>query len=135
MTHNGKQIALVILAILAAFLLTACGGPEQPKQQASIEDISIKTAPRTAYTVGDAFTVQDGVIALTYDDGTAKDLAFTAEGVKVSSPDMAVPGTKTVTVEYDGFTASYMITVETKKYTISLNLHYDGAPGAQTLSV
>ena len=128
MKHYGKRLALAILAILAVFLLTACSGSEQPKQQASIEDISIKTAPQTVYTVGEAFTVQDGVIALNYDDGTTKDLAFTAEGVKVSSPDMAVPGTKTVTVEYDGFTASYMITVETKKYTISLNLNYDGAP-------
>ena len=135
MKHYGKRLTLAILAILAVFLLTACSGSEQPKQQASIEDISIKTAPQTVYTVGEAFTVQDGVIALNYDDGTTKDLAFTAEGVKVSSPDMAVPGTKTVTVEYDGFTASYMITVETKKYTISLNLNYDGAPAAQTLSV
>ena len=48
MKHYGKRLTLAILAILAVFLLTACGGseqPKQPKQQASIEDISIKTAP------------------------------------------------------------------------------------------
>ncbi len=135
MKHYGRQLALAILIILAVFLLTACSGSEQPKQQASIEDISIKTAPLTVYTVGDTFSIENGVLVLSYDNGTTRDLAFTAEGVTISSPDMNAPGSKTVTVEYDGFTASYMITVETKKYNISLNLNYDGAPAAQTAAV
>ena len=86
MKKNAKTMALAILVIMAAFLLTACGGSEPPKQQASIEDISIKTSPKTAYTVGDDFDIAGGVLLLSYDDGSTKELSFTAEGVKISSP-------------------------------------------------
>ncbi|MBP5255258.1 MAG: InlB B-repeat-containing protein [Lachnospiraceae bacterium] len=133
MNYKRTRFVMAILAVMAVLLLASCGGQEKPKPQASIEDISVKTAPQTAFTVGDAFSVQGGVLALSYDDGSTKDLSFTAEGVKVSAPDMNAPGSKTITVEYDGFTTTYMITVETKKYSITLNLNYEGAPAAQVL--
>ena len=138
MKRQRVWIVAAILMLTAALLLSGCGdgaSQQQPRGEASIEDIAVKTNPKTDYVLGDDFSIQGGELTLYYDDGTTKTLAFTEDGVHVSAPDMGTVGSKTVTVEYDGFTASYMITLETKKVQVTLDLNYEGAPAAEKLSV
>ncbi|MEE0323783.1 MAG: InlB B-repeat-containing protein, partial [Christensenellales bacterium] len=123
-----KNLCLALVALMCLVLLSSCGSAPQPKQSvASMEDIGIKAQPKTAYILGDPFDVSAGVLNLFYDDGTIKELPFTAEGVTISVPDMETVGTKTVNVDYDGFKVSYMITIETQKYAVSFDLNYAGA--------
>ena len=99
---------------------------------AIVEDISVKTCPKTEYILGEKFEITGGVLDLIYDNGTKGALAFTDKDVTVTEPDMSTVGTKNVIVEYDGFTASYQITIAVQKYTVTFDLNYNGAPAATT---
>lgn len=151
MKNSRKLFCLLSLFVLMVFVLTGCGEstpkqsqrdasssestPKQNQRAASIEDISIKTEPKIAYVLGEAFDSTNGVLSLTYDDATVKEKAFTEEGVHITEPDMTSVGTKTVTVEYDGFIATYMIQIDTSKSVLTFNLNYESAPTAQTQAV
>ena len=65
------------------------------------------TGYTTTYTVGDEFKA-DGTVTATYSDGSTK--VVTSEA-SFSTPDMTTPGTKTVTVTYEGETTTGVITV------------------------
>lgn len=130
-----KILCFLLISIMCLGLFGGCGPSEPPKpNQAALEDIAIKIEPKTAYLLGEKFEIAGGVLELYFDDGSTKDLAFTAEGVTVSAPDMQTLGTKTVTVEYDGFTATYMITVANATCTVTFDLNYSGSE-ATTQSV
>ena len=72
------------------------------------EDISIKTTPQTDYTVGEAFTVQDGVIALIYDDGTTK---VVTSGFVCSPVVLNKAGNQWITVIYAGQSTAFPVKV------------------------
>lgn len=128
MKNIKKILCFLLISIMCLGLFGGCGPSEPSKpNQAALEDISIKIEPKTAYILGEEFEIEGGVLELCYDDGSTKDLAFTAEGVTVSTPDMKSLGTKTVTVEYDGFTVTYMITVANSTCTVTFDLNYSGA--------
>lgn len=74
---------------------------------AVLESISW-TGYTTAYTVGDAFK-KDGTVTATYSDGSTEDVSSAAS---FSTPDMSTAGDKTVTVTYQGKTATGVITVQ-----------------------
>ena len=144
-----KKINKILLTTLFFATLTACGESKPnsvaPTSDISastdkvgdkiVEDIAIKTTPRTEYVVGDTFEITGGVIELQYEDGSKGELSFTDSRVHVSTPDMTTPGTKTVKVEYDGFEAQYQITVKKQAFVVTLDLNYEGAPAAMTLEV
>ena len=65
------------------------------------------TGYTTTYTVGDEFKA-DGTVTATYSDGSTKDVTLEAS---FSTPVMTTPGTKTVTVTYEGETTTGVITV------------------------
>ena len=62
---------------------------------------------QTVFTVGDEFTYEDLIVTAEYDDESSEQVVPGS----VSSPDMSTSGTKTVTVSYGGFEATYTITV------------------------
>ena len=76
---------------------------------ATVSSIAIQSKPtKTVYTVGEAFSTSGLSIKVNMSDGTSKTVT---SGFTVSSPDMSTAGTKTVTVTYEGKTASFNITV------------------------
>ena len=134
-----KKSGLVLLASLLTFSMISCGGEKEKdpvgQQSKIVEDISIKTTPKTDYTIGESFVIEGGIIELHYEGGETGELAFTDPSVTVTTPDMTTVGTKTVTVEYDGFVASYQITVKAQTFKVTLDLNYDGAPEATIVEV
>lgn len=81
----------------------------------SIAGITVSRLPQTEYTVGDAFSVKDGEITVSYDYGDDTDVVLmTADGVECTGYDMDKTGEQTVTVTYEGQTASYIINVKEK---------------------
>lgn len=93
------------------------------KNPATVSSITVNTMPtKTVYTVGETFSSSGIVVKVNMSDGTSKTVT---SGFTVSKPDMATAGTKTVTVTYEGKTATFNITVNkpvsptSAKYKIS----------------
>ncbi|MBR1813314.1 MAG: InlB B-repeat-containing protein [Lachnospiraceae bacterium] len=124
-----------LICLLLCVCLPACGGNPAPQQVATVMDVAVKTAPTKEYTVGEEADFSDGVLTLFYTDDTTKDVPFTYEGVNISVPDMSTPGKKTVGIDYDGFTASFSITVNGKSYTVRFNPNTPDNAGAEERSV
>lgn len=100
-----------------------------------VEDIRIKTLPKTTYILGEVFSIEGGVIELLYEDGTSSDLPFTDPAVTVTPPNMEAVGTKTVTVDYDGFIATYQITIKNETCLVTFDLNYENAPAIDPIEI
>lgn len=125
-------IVSIILCIPLAFTLFACGGGEQKDDnqtaEKTVESIEIKTKPtKTEYYVGDTFSLEGGVLLVTYEDQSTDELALTAEGVTCTTPNMTNPGNKTITVRYGGERTTFTISVVNQGFKLTLNLNYEGA--------
>ena len=75
----------------------------------ALDSIAVSKAPaKVEYNVGDTFDATGLAIKATYNNGTSTTLT---EGFEISAVDMTTAGTKTVTVTYEGKTATFEITV------------------------
>ena len=97
----------------AIVTVTTVDGGYTATCQVTVEERAVTgieaTPDRSVYTVGDVF--DDGVsVELVYNDGSREPLS---EGYSVdaSAVDMSTPGTYTVTVTYQTFTATFDVTV------------------------
>lgn len=97
----------------ATVTVTTVDGGYTATCQVTVEERAVTgieaTPDRSVYTVGDVF--DDGVsVELVYNDGSREPLS---EGyaVDASAVDMSTPGTYTVTVTYQTFTATFDVTV------------------------
>lgn len=72
-----------------------------------VESISISGA-KSEFQVGDTFSSEGLVVTATYNNGT---IEVISSGYTVSSPDMSKEGKQTVTVTYEGKTATYEINI------------------------
>lgn len=78
------------------------------KSPATVSSISIQSKPtKTVYTVGETFNSSGLSVKVNMSDGSTKTLT---SGFAISTPDMITAGTKTVTVTYEGKTATFNIT-------------------------
>ncbi len=81
----------------------------EPAAPVVLEEIAVLTAPnKVEYNVGDTFDATGLEIFAIYSDGSS---ATITEGFTLSDVDMSTAGTKTVTVTYEGKTATFEITV------------------------
>ena len=110
-TYNGNA-DVTLYAVWKAIPVTLTG-------------ISITNEPNiTNYCLGDPFSTEGLTIAASYSNEYVDEMT---DGFTVSSPDMSTLGTKTVTVTYEGFTATFDITVNpatnSKLTTTSKTIH------------
>lgn len=79
----------------------------------TLTSVSVAAMPtKTVYEIGDTLNTAGLKLKLTYSDGSTKTVT---SGFIVSSPDMTTAGIKTVTVDYQGKTTSFTITVNPKE--------------------
>ena len=77
--------------------------------------ITVKTAPnKTEYFVGDSYDGTGLVVNVTYNNGTNKDITT---GFTTSGFSSATAGKNTVTVSYEGFTATFDVTIKAVELT------------------
>ncbi len=77
----------------------------------AVTSIAITTAPtKTTYTAGDELDLTGIVITATYNDETTATVS--ADDVTVTGFDSEAAGTQTITVTYEGKTATFEVTVE-----------------------
>ena len=80
----------------------------------TITKIEISTAPtKTEYQIGESLDVSGGKIKVSYSDNTAKTVAITAAMCSGFSSTSA--GNKTITVKYEGKTATFKVNVNKKE--------------------
>lgn len=128
-----RKILAVVLALclsLACFALVGCG--EEPEK--TVKSIKVTTTPaKVEYNVGDTVDFSDGVITVTYDDGSTETKKFTDDGVEVSEVNTEINDEgedsveKTVTVRYGGKRATFKITVSHAMLTVTFDYGYTGS--------
>lgn len=106
--------ALCMTVPLACAPLTACGkkptNPPGEEEVAIVTSLTLNTASvKTSFAYGEAFSYTGLTITANFSDGTSEPLPVTM--CTVSTPDMKVPGVKTITVTYKNIKATYQITV------------------------
>lgn len=158
-----KKILAALLALtLMAGCLSACGSSDNPSSTPSagqpdvtqsggenppaggseldpnkkVTKIAVGSEPaQTAYTSGEAFSLEGGTIIVTYDDGTTQELPMTASCFEVKEPGMTSSGTKTVSVKCGSASTRFTVKVADSSYKVTYDLNYDGAPAAETVDV
>lgn len=130
-----KKILAAVLALclsLACFALVACG--DEPSGEKTVKSVKVTTAPaKLEYNVGDEIDFSDGIITVTYEDGTTETKKFTDEGVEISEVNTTINDDgedsveKTVTVRYGGKRATFNITVSHAMLTVTFDYGYAGA--------
>lgn len=98
----------------------------------NVEKIAVHTPPaKTVYTAGERFDPTGLVLAVTYDNGETKDVAYTAANASkfTFSPDRALALTdNSVTVTYGGVSVSIAVTVNKGRITVKPSTgNVDGA--------
>ncbi|MBQ6851039.1 MAG: bacterial Ig-like domain-containing protein [Oscillospiraceae bacterium] len=80
---------------------------------ATISSIEVTPPAKTVYTVGDTLDTAGLVVTATYSDNTTASVT----DYTLSAVDMSTAGTKTVTITYEGKTATFNITVNPAEQT------------------
>ena len=98
---------------------------------AELTGISIASLPeKTEYRLGEELDVSGLQLTLTYSDTTTRTLST---GFTVSGYDAGKAGTQTLTVAYEGKTATFQVTVRQLDYIITYDTNGgSGAPAPQT---
>ncbi len=138
-----KKIFIILMALVLCLPLVlglvACGGGDNPSgdnpsgdggdgDAATVSKIEVETEPtKTEYYVDEEFTVEGGVILVTYSDDTTKDVSMTAEGVTLTEPDMSKTGNKTITVTYGGKKTTFKISVQNQGFILTYDYNYEGS--------
>lgn len=90
--------------------------PSSSATVATLVSIAVKAPTKVAYTTADtALDLAGMVVTATYSDQSTKAIT---EGYTVSTVDFSTTGEKTVTVTYQGKTATFKVTVANQKFTV-----------------
>lgn len=127
-----KKFAVLLLALVMVLMSTVAFAGNDIDDKKTVSKIEIGTLPaKTAYVVGETFSLEGGTIIVTYSDGTTDEVPMTAKGLTIKEPGMKAPGTKTVTVKAGKKQARFTVDVANNSYVVTYDLNYDGAPAAE----
>ena len=74
--------------------------------------VAIKALPnKVEYITGQDFSIDGGVLTVTFNNGTTEDVALKSDDIKISGFDKNKAGEQTVTIEYLGQTATFSVKV------------------------
>ncbi|MBR0407582.1 MAG: InlB B-repeat-containing protein [Clostridia bacterium] len=128
-----KKLFVTLLAALLA--LTLCAGAfaaDDIDSSKKVSKVEIGKEPdKTAYVIGDTFTMEGGTLIITYSDGSTDEIPMTAPSVTVKEPGMKASGTKTVQLKVGGKNARFTVSVANNSFLVTYHLNYDGAPAAE----
>lgn len=113
-----KKIIALLMLVLASFGLFACA-----EEEVTVDRLSVTPPTKVEYIVGDAFDATGMVVKVIFSDGT--DRTLTAADYTVSGFTSAAAGLKTITITYEGVTATFGIAVfdpEAPEEALSLNV-------------
>ncbi len=79
-----------------------------------VTEIEVTAPTKTTYKIGDVLDLNGMVVKKVYEDGTKEEIS---SGVEVTGYDSSVEGEQTLTVSWDGKTATFTVTVESGEVT------------------
>ncbi len=126
------KVLVLILSILAVMLcITACGGREEELSVKAIEIVKGSYPTECELDVTPNFS---GIkVKVTMSDDTTKEVGYA--DVQISAVDTSTAGKKTVTVTYEGKTATFEITVKEAEAPVATLTGIKIVPGSVSTSV
>ena len=103
----------------------------------TVSKIEVEKEPaKVYYEVGEEFTVEGGIVKVTYTDGTTQSLPMTSPSLSVSVPSTSAVGTKNINVRTpNSKKCTFTVRVANKSFNITYNLNYAGAPASEVVQV
>ena len=129
-----KLIALVLSVLCLVSVCSVAFAGTDLDSSKTVKSIEVGSLPvKTAYVIGDEFTLEGGTVVVTYDDGTTDEIPMTAAGLKVKAPATKASGTKTVTIKAGKKSARFTVDVANNSFTVTYNQNYEGAPAPEVI--
>lgn len=107
---NGVEVLTSSITITGDVVLNAVYGDISTSPV--LKSIALSGTYKTTFTVGDSFTSEGLVVTAHYSDDSSEVIAL--NDVEITGYNMNQEGKQTITVSYQGKTATYEITVKTK---------------------
>ncbi|MGX8705021.1 MAG: InlB B-repeat-containing protein [bacterium] len=127
-----KRIAMLLAALLALTLCASALAADDIDSSKKVSKVEIGQEPtKTAYVIGETFTMEGGTLIVTYADGSSDEIPMTAPSVAVKEPGLKASGTKTVQLKVGGKNARFTVSVANNSFQVTYDLNYDGAPAAE----
>lgn len=131
-----KTMTRLLVLALALICLAVPALASEIDADKEVKKVEVITNPvKTAYVVGEEFTLEGGVVLVTYDDDTTEEIPMTDDGLSIKEPGMKAPGTKTVTIKAGKKSARFTIDVANNSFKVTYEQNYAGAPEAQVVDV
>jgi len=102
-----KMNKLCAFVLISAALLAACPSDTETNGK-TVTEITVTPPEQVVYKVDETFDSTGMVVTASYSDGTK---GAVKNGYEISGFDSATPGEKTITVTYDGKTATFTVEV------------------------
>ncbi|MDR2702430.1 MAG: bacterial Ig-like domain-containing protein [Spirochaetaceae bacterium] len=122
-------VKFLILILALAFI--SCGGGNDSDTTKTVTSITITPPTKTTYNIGDTLDLTGIVVTATYSDSTTETVSVNA--ANVSGFDSSTAGSKTLTVTYQGKTATFTVTVQALK-TVTFNSNGGSEVTSQTVA-
>lgn len=131
-TMMTKKLGVLLLLILLMGVCCAAHAADDIDPNKKVSKAEVGQLPvKTAYVIGEAFTLEGGTIVVTYTDDTTDEIPMTAPSVTVKEPGMKASGTKTVTMKVDGKNVRFTVSVANNSFLVTYDQHYEGAPAPE----
>ena len=131
-----KTMIALLLCLACVFAFTLAYAGDDLAQGKTVTKVEVGSMPvKTAYVIGEEFTLEGGTLIVTYDDGTTDEIPMTAPSLSIKEPGMKASGTKTVTIKAGKKSARFTVNVANNSYKVNYELNYDGAPAAEVVEM
>lgn len=130
-----KLVTLIVFVLVLCLGMTAFAADDVDSSK-KVSKAEVGQLPvKTAYVIGEEFTLEGGTVIVTYADGTTDEIPMSAPSITVKEPGMKASGTKTVQLKVGGKNVRFTVVVANNSFQVTYDLNYPGAPAAEQAEV